>query len=61
MLVELAIILLLFQAVVAQLPPRPENVTRLNSKFGDGVYISYKEVNYPVAHSLPVPLLTAGV
>jgi hypothetical protein len=33
------------QLVCGQFPPEPENVTILNSKFGDGVYISYKEVS----------------
>ena len=28
----------------AQFPKKPEDVTILNSKFNDGVYISYKEV-----------------
>jgi hypothetical protein len=31
----------------AQFPPKPEGVTILDSKFGDGVYISYKEVWSP--------------
>ncbi len=31
-------------AVVAQFPPTPEGVTVLESKFGNGVKISYKEV-----------------
>ncbi|KAI1341701.1 carboxypeptidase S1-like protein B [Xylariaceae sp. FL0016] len=34
---------LLAQLALAQFPPTPENVTVLQSKFGDGVTISYKE------------------
>lgn len=30
--------------VIAQFPPKPEGVTVLDSKFNDGIYISYKEV-----------------
>ncbi|KAI9812725.1 MAG: hypothetical protein M1827_004481 [Pycnora praestabilis] len=33
----------LLDAAVAQFPPTPEGVTTLQSKFGDGVTISYKE------------------
>ena len=32
--------------VQAQFPSAPEGVTVLDSKFGDGVKISYKEVGY---------------
>jgi hypothetical protein len=31
---------------VAQFPPRPENVTVIDSRFGDGVKISYKQVSH---------------
>ena len=51
MLVVTAVTALLsFQLVAAQFPPKPENVTVLDSKFGDGVYISYKEVSDPIGH-----------
>jgi hypothetical protein len=30
----------------AQFPPKPKNTTILHSRFGDGVYISYKQVGY---------------
>ena len=37
-------ILLLITSCAAQFPPTPEGVTVLQSKFGDGVTLSYKEV-----------------
>ena len=40
-----ATLLLHAARTVAQFPPTPENVTVLESKFGDGVAISYKEVH----------------
>lgn len=40
-----AVAVILFQLAYAQFPPKPENVTILNSRFDDGVYISYKEVS----------------
>ncbi len=45
LLVTAATAFLFSQLVFSQFPPKPENVTVLNSKFGDGVYISYKEVS----------------
>lgn len=39
-------------AVVAQFPPTPEGVTVLESKFGGGVTISYKEVGMQVFSSV---------
>ena len=39
-----------FFSAIAQFPPIPENVTVLNSKFNDGVYISYKEVPYSYSY-----------
>ena len=41
--------------VCAQFPPKPENVTILNSKFNDGVYISYKEVGIGIRDGLSMP------
>lgn len=43
----LVIVIALFLQVLrtsAQFPPTPENITVLESRFGDGVSISYKEV-----------------
>ena len=37
--------LLVLTPVLAQFPSKPEGVTVLDSKFGDGVQISYKENN----------------
>lgn len=34
-----------FAFATAQFPPAPQGVTVLESKFGDGVKISYKEVS----------------
>jgi hypothetical protein len=35
---------LLCATVIAQFPPSPENVTTIQSRFDDGITISYKEV-----------------
>jgi hypothetical protein len=45
MLLQRVVVVLLFiTSSTAQFPPTPEGVTVLQSKFGDGVTISYKEV-----------------
>ena len=36
---------------VAQLPPKPEGVTVLKSKFHENVTISFKEVSYALEHT----------
>jgi hypothetical protein len=33
----------------AQFPPTPEGVTEIESKFGDGVRLSWKEVGLPLS------------
>jgi hypothetical protein len=38
--------------VLCGFPPQPEGVTVLQSRFGDGVEISYKEVCYSTQISL---------
>lgn len=40
----------------AQFPPKPEGVTRLQSKFHENVTISFKEVRL----ALRIPLVTFG-
>lgn len=45
----LASLLLYAQVARAQFPPKPTGTTVLQSKFGDGVYISYKEVSTKIS------------
>ena len=53
-----AVNLALSPQAFGQFPPTPEDVTILNSKFNDGVYISYKEVCYSSGIILDCLMLT---
>lgn len=53
MCVSVALLAFITTYVRAQFPATPENVTVLNSRFGDGVYISYKEVRFDTKWEIP--------